>query len=149
MIPIVKFNRLPLPERWLLLKTAGLLVTIRLALRLLPFPVVRALLKRVSHPCRRLTTNPPPATRLAWAVATISRFIPGAGHCLTQALVGYILLARRGYVSTVCFGVVREPEADFMAHAWVEHNGVVVIGGDHTDRYVRLVSPADSPSEWV
>ena len=58
MIPIVKFNRLPLPERWLFLKTAGLLVTIRLALRLLPFPVVRALLKRVSHPCRRLTTNP-------------------------------------------------------------------------------------------
>jgi len=145
MSRIGKFRRLPLPERWLLLKAAGLLVAVRLALRVFPFPAVRPLLNRASRQSPRLAASPPPAARLAWAVVTASRFVPGAGHCLTQALAGHILLARRGYPATVCFGVLREPGADFMAHAWVEYNGVAVIGGGHLDRYVRLTSPADSP----
>jgi hypothetical protein len=86
-----------------------------------------------------------PMARLVWAVSTAGRFVPGASHCLTQALVGHVLLTRRDYASTVCFGVVPKSEAGFMAHAWIEHNGGVVIGGGHLDRYVRLVSPADFP----
>ncbi len=45
-----------------------------------------------------------------------------------------------------CFGVRRVSGKDFAAHAWLEHDGAVLIGGGGLDRFVRLTSPADSPS---
>jgi len=142
---IRKLLNLPQNERWLLVKAAALLASIRLALRLLPFSYARRVLRWVSHPSRRLSANPISVERIAWAVNLASRFVPGAGHCLTQALAGQVLLIRRGYPAEVRFGVLRDSEkSNFMAHAWVESNGVVVIGGtDVNSRYVRLNSWAD------
>jgi hypothetical protein len=58
------------------------------------------------------------------------------------------MLARRGHASQLAIGVRREA-GDFAAHAWLTHDGRVIVGGDETDTYARLdaweVTPAGAP----
>ena len=130
---------------WLIIRAAILLAVVRCALGSLPFPVTRRFLRWLSHPSRGLKGHPKSPHSLARAVSVASRAVPGAAHCLTQALVTWALLARRGQPAELCFGVERESSREFMAHAWVESNGEVIMGGPNIDRYIRLKSPANSP----
>jgi hypothetical protein len=65
---------------------------------------------------------------LARAVSAVARRIPGA-TCLTQALALDLLLRRRGVVARLVVGVSNRGER-FGAHAWLEYEGRVLIGGD-------------------
>jgi len=65
--------------------------------------------------------------RIARAVSVVSRFVPGAS-CLTQALAAQWLLRRRGEDAKLCFGIARSPSGAMEAHAWLEHDGGVLIG---------------------
>jgi hypothetical protein len=141
-----KFLDLPIGDRWLLLKACALLATVRILLRTAPYPAARRLLESAGRRSERLSSNRLPAKRLAWAVTAAAKQVPGGGHCLSQALTLQVFLSRRGYPCQVCFGVDRDSGRDFMAHAWVEHEGAVLIGGDSLGRLVRLTPPADSRS---
>ena len=48
--------------------------------------------------------------------------------CLTQALVGRLLLARHGIDTVIQIGVTKD-DAELKAHAWLEHDGTIVLGG--------------------
>ena len=69
---------------------------------------------------------------VARAVRWLGRFF-GARRCLVEALAARELLALRGISSTVRFGVTRagatHDGATLTAHAWLEHDGAVVVGG--------------------
>ena len=60
------------------------------------------------------------------AIEIAARRIPRA-TCLTQAIAAQLLLARYGNASTLRLGVLTS-SGQFKAHAWVEHNGGIVIG---------------------
>lgn len=141
-----KFLGLAPRQRWLLIKAAALLATVRLSLWLLPFPTARTLFDGVSRRSRRLAADPIPVVELAGAVEVASRFVPCARHCLTKALTARILVTRRGYLAEVRYGVAREAKEDFLAHAWLESEGRVVIGGTDLGRYATL-SPRVNPPE--
>jgi hypothetical protein len=110
-------------------------VWVRLALWRWPYARVRERLVRRRLASRRAAplwsgdidlTREPEA--LAWAVRTAARRVPQA-LCLTQALALDALLAEAELVATVVIGVARRPDGSFEAHAWVEHEGRVLIGG--------------------
>lgn len=130
----------------MLLKAASLLATIRVLLWVFPFPVVRPWLDIAGRRSLRFASGSHSPDWLAWTVLVASRFVPGGGHCLSQALALQVLLQRRGYSCKICFGVHRGNSNGFSAHAWLEHDGAVLIGGDHLGRFVRLTSRADSAS---
>ena len=144
MARVVKFLRLTADRRWLLCKVTALLSAIRLSLWLLPYPPVRALLDRISQRSPRLEQDPAPAEQLAWATTVAGRIVPGGGHCLSQALALRTFLARRGYPVQICFGVRETGGVPFTAHAWVEHDGRVLIGGGNLERFRRLLAPSES-----
>lgn len=73
---------------------------------------------------RDLTRDP---RALAWAVAAAARRVPKAS-CLTQSLALETLLAQAGQAGELRIGVARKPDGAFEAHAWVEHDGRVLIG---------------------
>ncbi|MEZ5589956.1 MAG: lasso peptide biosynthesis B2 protein [Gammaproteobacteria bacterium] len=143
MEKIRKLLVLPRQERWLFFKAAALLVIVRLVL-LLPFAYARRFFKWISHYSRRLAADPATVEQLVWAVNAAGRLVPGATHCLTQAITAQIFLMRRGYPAKLRYGVPRKIEGRFIAHAWLESNGIVVIGGPEVDSYVMLASPTDS-----
>jgi hypothetical protein len=74
---------------------------------------------------------------MAWLVEAAGRCSPLGTSCLKEALVLSRLLAGRGVASTLTIGVAR-PRETFTAHAWLEHEGQVILGGSHRDNYIAL-----------
>lgn len=136
---IHKFSRLPAAERRLLIKAALLLEAIKLGMRLLPFRTLRSLLARLPGTSTRAQhADFTPTDTVAWAVEVASRNTPGTKSCLAQALAAQALLAQYGYPTHLHIGVARGEQEQFQAHAWVEAEGKVVIGGAERERYTPL-----------
>ena len=129
--------RLPWRERVWLLQAAALLWAIRLGLWLLPFQMVRRVIAKYARSGVAASTLP--SERVAWAVASASLVVPAA-TCLVQALAAQLLLGWRGRATQLCIGVARDEAGRIEAHAWLEHDGTIVIGGpaQHVARYTLL-----------
>jgi Transglutaminase-like superfamily len=78
------------------------------------------------------------AARLGRIVVRTLAFLPGDTRCLRRSLVLTQLLARRGISGRLVIGARTAP--DFLAHAWVEHDGIPVLDpeGDAFGRLVEL-----------
>jgi hypothetical protein len=110
---------------------------VRLQVRRRPLPdLLRVLRRGVADPVgvERLAV----ARQLGWTVHRHLPRLPGDTRCLTQSLVLTGLLARREIGSLLVIAV--GPSEDFVAHAWVEHDGVPLLptGGDEFGRLVSL-----------
>ena len=111
-----------------------LVVAMRLLLVVMPFRhAARASAWLASR--REWLPRQAPA-RAAHRIARVARWVPGAS-CLTQALAARCLLAWLGHTSVVRYGVRPSP-AGLEAHAWLEHDGVVLLGGPDVDGFVPL-----------
>lgn len=76
------------------------------------------------------------ARRLGRAVTRTLSLVPGDTRCLARSLVLTRMLARRGIDAKLVIGA--RPAPEFLAHAWVEHEGEPVITpGDGS--FARLV----------
>src|SRR2546425_4123534 len=128
---------LPPAEQRLLVSAAAWLIATRLGLALLPFGWLRALVARAR---RTRASRPSPPDRIAWAVAAAGRRIPGGSNCLVQALAAAVLLGRHGYSSRLRLGVARAPDGRLEAHAWVERDGKLLLGGPRVERYAPLLA---------
>ena len=133
-----RFLAFPVAEKFFVLKVLGIVVLVRLALWTLPFKTVLAWVKR------RLYESPKhahiSAGKIIWAVVVSSRLVPRAS-CLTQALSAQLVLARYGFQSDLRIGVARDAQGVFEAHAWLEQEGQVILGGRHDlSRYAPLPS---------
>lgn len=141
MARIRNFLRPPMLRRSFFLKVWLLVWGIRLGLWVLPFRNMRKIVQKLAQ-----SPNAPPTPRwpvpkqICWTVTVTSRYVPQAS-CLTQAMTAQILLRRYGHPATLRIGVTRGGKGDFQAHAWVESNGAVVIGGTEAElvkKYVML-----------
>ncbi|MFB2880643.1 lasso peptide biosynthesis B2 protein [Floridanema aerugineum] len=126
---LVKFLQLRWSDRFLLVITAFLLGMIRLALWLLPFQTVHRLLARITPRTTELQqVDQDYINKVVWAVVIASPYIPGV-KCLAQALATQVMVEWRGYPTQVRIGITRNKKGQLLAHAWVESQGKVVIGG--------------------
>ena len=64
--------------------------------------------------------------------------MPGGKTCLPQALAAQVLLERCGYPARLRVGVVKGGEGQLEAHAWVESQGRIIVGGAEVERYIPL-----------
>jgi hypothetical protein len=126
------FWRLHAPERRLLVTSWLVVAAARAALWVTPFRILHRAVER------RVVDGPavsgPSALRIGWAVSTASRYVPRAS-CVTQAVAAQLLLQRAGHVSSLRLGAACGPHGEFEAHAWVECDGIVVVGGAELERY--------------
>lgn len=113
-------------NRRFLFKTFVLVWLVRLGLWLLPFKTVKAVVDR-RMPAGQPARWPAPI-QIGQAVEAMSRYVPQA-TCLTQALSAQILLGRYGHSAALRIGVARDETGQFQAHAWVESQDFVVVGG--------------------
>lgn len=135
------FLHLDRKERLLVLEALAIVVAFRLGLWLLPFQKLRALVSKMGQrPIGSHNSSSLSIDRITWAVRAVSQYVPRA-TCLTQALAGQVLLARRGYPTRLRIGVTRKPPEGLEAHAWVECDGRIVLG-DH--EFLALYTPFPS-----
>ncbi|GIV57702.1 MAG: hypothetical protein KatS3mg042_0615 [Rhodothermaceae bacterium] len=135
-----KWRALTWTQRGWLVKGTLLVVAFRVALWVLPFRTVLAFVDRV--PRGRRALPPDEAVRMVRAAA---RRLLGDRPCLPQALAVRYWLKRAGRDSTLRIGVMKDAGGALKAHAWLELDGRVLIGGESSrQRYVSLqpVAPA-------
>ena len=135
--PLRKFFSLPVREQQILVKATFLLIMIRLGLWLLPFRTLQRTLERLFRYPATSNRQSPLTEKVSWAVRAVSRYFPSA-TCLAQALTLQALLSREGIHSDLGIGVARDDESGIIAHAWLEIDGTVIIGGQERDRYTRM-----------
>lgn len=116
-------------DRQLLITTFVLLATIRFGLWLLPFPTWHRLLAGITQVKRLQQAEPTSILKIVWAVSVASRYMPGGVKCLARALVTQVLLNWNGHAAQLRLGVAKGEEGQLEAHAWVESQGQIVIGG--------------------
>jgi hypothetical protein len=144
MKALVSFYRLPAKEKYLLATAALVLSAIRLALRLVPFRVLRRLLKsRRRRSVGIVQSQAYTVDRIAWAVGLCSRRV-AEPTCLAQALAAVLLLKHVGHDGHLRIGVAKDEGGKLQAHAWVESNGRVVVGGITALSHFTVLS---SPNE--
>jgi hypothetical protein len=130
-------------DRWLLFQAGLLVPVLGLSLRMISFRRTYSILRRVAPESGLAPPTDPEAAsarvlQVARVVAMASRHTPTPNSCLHRSLALWWLLRRRGLDSHLRFGARRQP-GGFEAHAWVEHNGVVVFDDLVPERdYVRL-----------
>jgi hypothetical protein len=78
--------------------------------------------------------------RTEYAVAMAAALYPGHAACLERSLMLYWHLRRAGVVVTYRMGVQMYP---FLAHAWVEYDGVPI---NDVPEHVRLFRPIEGVS---
>ena len=139
---VTKFLRLPGRDQLLLFQVFSLLLGIRLALKTVRFATLRNALVKLAgvESAGRKPTPPDDAEqqRIVSAVLRVGRMFPLIGTCLTHALAAHVLLSRRGYHSNLRIGVTRDRKGEFIAHAWLEQEGVILIGGDWSDGFTPM-----------
>ena len=80
------------------------------------------------------------AQRAAYCVELVSRLHPLDPTCLKKALVLYALLTRRGFDVRLFIGAAKTKGSELDYHAWLEHQGQVILGGQGQERYATLCS---------
>ena len=78
--------------------------------------------------------------RVGWAVETTARLSPWTLACLPQALAAWWMLRSRGYSARLMYGVSNDVKTGFSAHAWVEVDGMAVVGGRAARGFTVLTS---------
>ena len=129
-----KFLHLSSADRWLTIRSLLALVTARAALgtvRLAHRPMPLDATRKVVDLSQRLLPAPAlsaPAERIAWAVKAVSENTPGLGNCLVKAVALESLLKMAHHACALRIGVAKKPSGEFLAHAWIEKDGGVLLG---------------------
>ncbi|RWE49142.1 MAG: lasso peptide biosynthesis B2 protein [Mesorhizobium sp.] len=121
-------------EAFFLCRCLLVVVTVRLGLTLFSYNRVRGVVTRLNA---RQCASMGELRLFAWGVAAAARFVPGA-TCLTQALSGQYLLARKGNASNIRIGIERGTGEQLKAHAWLVSDNQIVLGGS-IDGFAHLV----------
>jgi len=137
---IRKFLDLPAQQRQIYAKAFFLLVLVRFGLWILPFRTLQRILEKTFPAPVETNPDAPPSEPFSRAVHAVSGYVPSA-TCLAQALTLRAQLAREGICSDLAIGVARDDVSGIAAHAWLEVDGKVVIGGGGMERYTRMGGP--------
>jgi len=130
-------------DGWGLIRAVAVVAAVRLVLWWLPF---RTVYVHLQNRKRNFTRRPDsylenvPVQRVIRRVQRASRVVPGA-TCLVQGLAAEKLLAQAGHIAVLRIGVARADaagEKQLSAHAWIEYNGEVVLGGAGYNRFTPL-----------
>jgi len=125
-------------ERRLVVQAWFVLIAVRVLLSVVPYRWIEAWLLK---PPAAAPGAAAPAD-IARAVTRASRLVPAA-TCLTQALAGAFLIRRAGRDAVLHFGVAKDDDG-FKAHAWLESDGGILIGGGEAAAYLPLTRASDA-----
>ena len=121
-----KFLILTNRERLFTIETFLLLGLVRLGLWLISYQKLLHLLDQMSklnYGDREIELN-----KIVKAVNISTCYMPGGAKCLARALTTQVLMKQQGYSPQLFIGVAKAEQGQLEAHAWVEYQGLIVIG---------------------
>ena len=145
-----KAFELPIPEWFLVFRAAFWFAIVEVGLRILRFTTLIKMLGNRKLPQKARGSQSCGVERVAYCVELASRFDPVQATCLKKALVLYALLIRRGLDVRLFIGAAKTKtdlanRIDY--HAWIEHQGRVILGGGKSERYIPFYRACGSNGE--
>ena len=114
-------------ERLALVEAAATLALASAMVRFAPFRRVAALASRPVATAGG-TDAAAASARIAWAVRAAARRARFRAVCIEQGLAAQLMLRRRGFASTMHYGVSPDEARGLTAHVWVTLHGHPVVG---------------------
>jgi len=125
---LYKFAVLPWRGKWLYSNAAFWLLVVKAGLYLLPFECLRDWLARLGEPAGK-SLDSEEVRQITEAISRLGRFlVPLRINCLPQALVGNLLLRRKGFDVQLKIGVLKNSRDQLAAHAWLEYQDQIILG---------------------
>jgi hypothetical protein len=131
-IRLIRLFRLSASDQRLLISAAVALLSAKICVRMLRLPAARSVVLRIQHlgiGARRAHPD-----RIVWAVDFASRTVPRMNNCLVRAVAAEALFLRAACPCELKLGAAKDGR-EFIAHAWLESEGKVVIGDFELNRY--------------
>lgn len=118
---------------------------VRLAILLLPFRWLTPILGKhmQESPAKEASVKFETARRVGRVIETVSRYTPWESKCLVQAIVGKIMLRRRGIANTLYLGVGKDEKKSLTAHAWLRCGETILTGGQGLEQFAIVGKFAD------
>ena len=129
---LAKIREYSIQELFVLFEAFFVVMFWRVSLYLVPYKKVLTWVERGfrSQPGPSIVKSLEERKRqILWAVRVVSRRLLGDSPCLPQALAAKWMLGRLGTASELRIGVARGKEKQLEAHAWLESEGNILIGG--------------------
>jgi hypothetical protein len=123
-----KLIKLPISRIILLIKVFLVLLLQKVMISILRFKSYKTLNESLLYE-KKLSDDS--ILRIVWGVQVIATKIPFGFSCLIQATAVKMLIGKQNNTQ-ICIGVRKNPEQQFMAHAWVMLNNKIIIGEDNT-----------------
>ncbi len=120
-----RWSSLPSDERRALVTMLWLVPALHVAVRVFDYRRTRAWIDRLADRRATRATVRPRIAALRLATTRVQAYSWLPGNCLSRSLGLYWLLREAGYTPTLRLGVSLA-EGTFAAHAWVEHDNVVL-----------------------
>ena len=140
MESVRNFFRLPFRKKRLIIEAAIFMLFTDLGLHLTSFQKLQSFYQHIFRPKKvRSQTNFPDKSEIAWAIETTGQKLFEDDTCLVIALAGQSLLNYYGIPAKLLLGCLLGDEKTIFAHAWVESDGEVLIGG--TEREISKYTP--------
>jgi hypothetical protein len=126
-----KFIQLTMPEKLLVCQVAILMVFFRIGLVWLNFQTLTNytnwILRVMPGPDQKKKGRN--SEQMAWAVNRVGEWLFSDEGCLVQALTAHFLFRRFRIPAELYIGVSKGTGTSLKAHAWLESEGQVVVGG--------------------
>ena len=136
-----KLRLLSWQHRRVLLYAFLLMNAIRLSLWLFPFGKIRRQLDVILATwVSNEEASSVSVDFIAWAVSVAGYYAPGGAKCLARAITTQLLLNRYRHVHAFHIGVAKNNFQMLEAHAWIEYQGRVVVGGLNELSRFKLLS---------
>jgi Transglutaminase-like superfamily len=127
MTEIPRFLAWPYRKKKLLFQVFYMVVCIRISLWVFPTKFFNTSISGVELAVEPRQPDWPIIHEVVAFVKYCSRFVPYT-TCLTQALATRIVLRRLGQHCVLQIGVDKDQNHKFLAHAWIEVDGKIIIG---------------------
>jgi len=137
---IHNFLNMNYSEKILIFKALILLWIVRILLWIVPFSIINKLIDKLDMISNE-SNSKFSKEKLIWAIQAMSIYTPQA-TCLTCALGAKILLYTYDYSSNIQIGVSRT-DIEFEAHAWLESDNKIILGGSKKE-YTPILNMGDN-----
>lgn len=125
-----RYLQLSFTKQRLLIESMFFLIVGRIGLRILPFKTLNRFLQKFERKAKGMEHgNDTYQADILWAINRTGENLFGDNACLPLALAGQLQLNLHGFPAHTRLGVQKTINGEIKAHAWVECNGKVVIGG--------------------
>lgn len=144
---IRRFTRVSRRRKLAVIKATGLLLLARGALIVMPFSSVARIAER-SLAVPRSESGDRELRAMLWAIQRVGNRLFPTNPCLPQAIVAQRELKRAGRPAELRISVRKDRSGRFGAHAWVESEGRILMGGEVlSEEFVPLPALPSDGSE--